>query len=202
MSLTGQLVYARHVWEYCNHTGHIKECCIQHYPLKTPVQTTPADYSTGWNGLPVQPFFPHFPVPNINTLEGHATMMAQLSGQISSTLRIINGLTAGPSGLSGASKTTTAASRRTDAECFAQMSNQFFDKLSSTHMSETSLLENIQATFQSQNCENVLANKRERCLNSQLFKDMAQSFIKDSKDYMRKEVNQSTEEKSSLKVQL
>jgi Mlc titration factor MtfA (ptsG expression regulator) len=116
---------------------------------------------------------PPFPVPDINAMEGHATKMAQLSEQISSTLRIMNGSTAGPSGLSGASETITASSRRADAECFAQMSNQFFDKLNSTHMSETSLLENIQATFQRQNCENVLANERERRLNSQLFKDMA-----------------------------
>jgi hypothetical protein len=56
MSSTGKLVYAKHVCDYCSLAGHIKECCPQRYPLKIPVQTSPADDSAGCNGLPVPVF--------------------------------------------------------------------------------------------------------------------------------------------------
>jgi hypothetical protein len=68
MSLVGKLVYANHVCCYCSHSGHIKECCPQRYPLKTPAQTSPTDDSAGWNGLPVREFLPHFLAPDINAM--------------------------------------------------------------------------------------------------------------------------------------
>jgi hypothetical protein len=61
-------------------------------------------------------------------MEGHALKMAQLLEILPTTLHIMTGSTAGPSGSSGAAESTTASSRRADAECFAQMSNKFLKK--------------------------------------------------------------------------
>jgi hypothetical protein len=116
-----------------------------------------------------------------------------------SSLRIVSWTTAEPSS-SGDSGATTTSSRESDAESFAQMSNKFFEKLNATHLSKCSLFEDIQATFQQQNSENVLANERERKHNSQLLKDMAQSFIKESEDYMPKKIRQHPGVTSSLEV--
>jgi hypothetical protein len=196
LTLWEKLVFDNHVCYYCSLSGHIKECCPRRYSLTTPVQIIHASNTTNENGLVVPDSLLHASAPDFIPMEGHATKMAQLSEHISSALRIASGTTAEPSESSGSSRPATTSSRESDSESFAQMSNKFFEKLNATHLSKCSLFENIQATFQQQNGENVLANERERKHNSQLLKDMAKSFFKESEDYTRKKV------KSSLEVQL
>jgi hypothetical protein len=88
-------VFSRHVCSYCNHHGHIKECCPQRYPVKTPAQIPPTARGHG-TSTPV--FSSDFPVPDINAQDGHAVRIAQLSEMISTTLCIMSGSTGGPSG--------------------------------------------------------------------------------------------------------
>jgi hypothetical protein len=78
-------------------------------PVKAPVQTSPTDESTEWNGLPVPVYSFDFPVPDVNAMEDHALKIAHLSEQLSSTLRIMTGFTTGPSVSSGAAESTTAS---------------------------------------------------------------------------------------------
>jgi hypothetical protein len=79
-------------------------------------------------------FTSDFPVPDINALDENSLKIAQLSEMISTTLRILLGTTAGPSGAPEAAESSMAGSRRPDAQCFAQMSSQFFDKLNAAQL--------------------------------------------------------------------
>jgi hypothetical protein len=74
--------------------------------------------------------------------------------------------------------------------------------MNATQLCQSSLLDNIHAAFKQQNYENLQANGRERRANSQLFKDMAQSFMTYFEVCIRKELSPHPEAKSPLEVQL
>jgi hypothetical protein len=94
-----------------------------------------------------------------------------------------------------------AGSRRADAECFAQMSTQFFDQLNAAQLCKDCFLNYAQAMFKQQTCANDRANAEERRVNSQLFKEMTASFMTDLKIGLREETSLHKKAHASLERQ-
>jgi hypothetical protein len=95
-----------------------------------------------------------------------------------------------------------AGSRRADAEYFAHMSTQFFDKLKATQLCKDRFLIYIQSMFKQQTCAYDRANAEERRVNSQLFKEMTATFMTDLKISLREETSLHDEAHASLEMQL
>jgi hypothetical protein len=120
---------------------------------------------------------------------------------IATTLRTMTGTTAGTSGASEAAESSMAGSRRADAECFAQMSTKFFDQLKATQLCKDRFLVYVQAMFKQQTCANDRANAEERRVNSQLFKEMTATFMRDLKVGLREETSHHEKAYASLEIQ-
>jgi hypothetical protein len=140
-------LFAQHLCIYCEQQGQIKESCPQRYPVKTPAQTSPTNEAPRGHGISTPSSTPDVPVSDTNALDEHALKIAQLSEIILATLRIMPGTTAGTSGASEAAESSMAGSRRANAQCFAQMSSQFFNKLNATHSSAILTLQWISINF-------------------------------------------------------
>jgi hypothetical protein len=95
-----------------------------------------------------------------------------------------------------------AGSRQAGAQCFAQMSSQFFDKLNATQLCKDRFLNYVQAMFKQETRANDRANAKERKVNSQISKDMTTSFMAEFKIDLREETYLHEKAHASLEMQL